>query len=423
MSPPPIYRNRRYMGVVHLGDVLDSRYHIFRKLGSGGQSTVWLARDSSKQERRYVTVKDFGADAGIHQDRVDQWLMRDQSPHSGAEFVESPSRGSFTVTGPNGSHSCKVLEPLGGSLSTILDEAYERRGELNECKPSQWKAQKGDGWLTAPAKTICWQVLSGLSFLHSRQIAHRDIRPTNVFTALQYDISSFHENEIQKSVWPTDDMQKEEEDDERNDEETTTMDEVESTITDAQERLRREQEAEEDRKWLENFDRRRQKYAEFEAIVDDKWETFGRGDPLALPHSEEWNIANLMGTRNDIEMLIRVDGKDPKPGEFQYTVRRTALQGQLDLSKPFRVILGDLDFVLPFPKSDKYTISTKHVYRPPEDLLDLKLTHKADIFSAGLLCWKVVMLDELVEMLSEGGPGYSRFRQLHDLARRLGPVP
>ncbi|CAI6079015.1 unnamed protein product [Clonostachys chloroleuca] len=58
MSPPPIYRNRRYTGEgtdnyrpggfhpVHLGDVLDGRYHIFRKLGSGGQSTVWLARDS-----------------------------------------------------------------------------------------------------------------------------------------------------------------------------------------------------------------------------------------------------------------------------------------------------------------------------------------------------------------------------------------
>jgi serine/threonine protein kinase len=290
-----------------------------------------------------------------------------------------------------------------------------RRGELNECKPAQWKAQKGDGWLTAPVKMICWQVLSRLSFLHSRQIAHRDIRPTNVFTALQYDLSSFHENEIQKSVWPTDDVQNEEEDDESNDEDDDDGeddddnddgdedddddggDDDESTISDPQERLRREQEEEKDRKWLEDFDRRRQKYAEFEAIVDSKWETFGRGDPLAVPHSEEWNTANLMGTRNDIEMLIRVDGKDPEPDELQYTVRRTALQSQLDLSKPFRVILGDLGCALPFSKCAKYTIGTEHVYRPPEDLLDLKLTYKADIFSAGFFCWKVAMLDELVE--------------------------
>jgi hypothetical protein len=59
----------------------------------------------------------------MHQDRVDQWLMQDQSPHPGVDFVESPSLGSFTVTGPHGSHYCKMLEPLGGSLGTILDVA------------------------------------------------------------------------------------------------------------------------------------------------------------------------------------------------------------------------------------------------------------------------------------------------------------
>ncbi|CAH0043565.1 unnamed protein product [Clonostachys solani] len=457
MSSPSIYRNRRYMGEgtrnyrpggfhpVHLGDVLDGRYHIFRKLGSGSQSTVWLARDSSKQERQYVALKIFEADAGMHQEKVDQWITQDQTPHPGVKFVESPSLGSFTVTGPNGRHYCKVLEPLGGSLSTVLDEAYERREELNECPPAQMKAQKGDGWLTAPAKTICWQVLSGLSFLHSRQVAHRDIRPTNVFTALQYDLSSMHENEIQKSVWATDDVQNEEEDDESNEEKDDNDDDDqdddddddddddgdddndesgdESTISDPEERLRREQEEEEDRKWLEGFQQRRQKYVEFEAIVNAKWETFGRGDPLAVPHSEEWNKANLIGTRNDIEMLIREDDKDPEPGELQYTVRRTALQEQLDLSKPFRVVLGDLGFAFPFAQCGKHPIATEHVYRPPEDLLDLEITYKADIFSAGLFCWKVVMLDELIQMLSGGGPGYTPSRQLHDLARRLGPIP
>ncbi|OKP14466.1 hypothetical protein PENSUB_14078 [Penicillium subrubescens] len=38
-----------------IGDVLHDRYHIVDKLGFGGYSTVWLARDSHLQ--RYVAVK------------------------------------------------------------------------------------------------------------------------------------------------------------------------------------------------------------------------------------------------------------------------------------------------------------------------------------------------------------------------------
>ncbi len=31
---------------VHLGDVLNGRYRVFRKLGAGSQATIWLARDT-----------------------------------------------------------------------------------------------------------------------------------------------------------------------------------------------------------------------------------------------------------------------------------------------------------------------------------------------------------------------------------------
>ncbi|VUC37590.1 unnamed protein product [Clonostachys rosea] len=430
---------------VHLGDVLNDRYHVFRKLGSGSQSTVWLARNgrhfvsqnfsnfsdeyilhcypfSSKQERLYVAIKVFEADTSSHQERIDQYLLRDQTPHSGADLIESLSLGSFTVTGPNGSHYCKVLEPLGGSLSTILDEAYDLRGSLNQGKPAQWKAQQGDDWQTAPAKRFCWQVPSGLSFLHSKKLAHRDTRPTNVFPVLQYDLNSMHENEIQKSVWPTDDKQDEDDDGESGDEEDEEDDEGEDGDDDEDDEDEDEEE-DEDENESDEMEKHRQAFLETEAIINARWQSFDQGDRLATPHSEEWTKANLIGTRADIELLVRKDDKDFGPRDLQYTVQMTPVPGGLDLNKPYRVILGDLGFAFPFSECEENPIATEHVYRPPEDLLGLKTTYKADIFSAGLFCLKIVMLDELIQMLNGGGPGYTQSRQIYDLVKRLGPIP
>ncbi|CAH0031367.1 unnamed protein product [Clonostachys rhizophaga] len=453
-----MYKNTRFMGEgpwpykpggfhpVHLGDVLDGRYQIFRKLGAGGQSTVWLARDSSKQERSYVAIKVHEAQGGKHQEKIDEYLRQDQTPHPGASYVES-SLGSFTVTGPNGTHYCKVMEPYGGSLTRVLNAAFDLRGTLNEGESWTWKAQKGDGWSTAVAKKICWQVLSGLSYLHSRELAHRDIRPTNVFTALQYDLSLLSENDIQESVWPADVKEEEEEeeeegeedddDDEDDDEEEEEYDEGDDESdddlpSDPEERQRQKEERrrqeeiadEEERRFLKEYYEYQEKAEEFRAAIDAKWESFGQGDRQAIPHSTEWNKANLTGTRDGIEVLIRQDGKEIKPGELQYTVRGTPLPGTLNLDKEFRVILGDLGFALPFNECSKSSIKTEPVYRPPEDLLGLEPTYKADIFSAGLLLWRVVMLDELIWLLtSTSMPGYTRCRQLYDLTRRLGPIP
>ena len=52
---------------------------------------------------------------------------------------------SFIVDGPNGCHFCKVVEPLGASLYSILQTVFERRCDLNE--PENWLgiAKEGDG--------------------------------------------------------------------------------------------------------------------------------------------------------------------------------------------------------------------------------------------------------------------------------------
>ena len=65
-------------------------------------------------------------------------------------------------------------------------------------------------------------------------------------------------------------------------------------------------------------------------------------------------------------------------------------------------------------------------FRPPELLVGVPATYKADIFSAGLLFWEVVMLRRLVEpRFSSDDPQriYTKNRRLRDLVQCLGPLP
>ena len=128
---------------MHLGDILNDRYHIFRKLGVGSQSTVWLACDSNTPTRRYVALKIFGALTGSSEVALNSILQ--PVSHPGKAHVEV-ALDSFIVKGINGEHFCKVLEPLGVCLRDVLDEAFEVRAGLN--KPESWMGRvlEGDRW-------------------------------------------------------------------------------------------------------------------------------------------------------------------------------------------------------------------------------------------------------------------------------------
>lgn len=61
----------------------------------------------------------------------------------------------FDIEGPNGIHSCLVLEMLGSSVSDLVEERF------------------ADGRLPGHiAKSVARQALMGLEGLHRRKIAH-----------------------------------------------------------------------------------------------------------------------------------------------------------------------------------------------------------------------------------------------------------
>ena len=85
---------------VQMGDELDGRYRLVDKLGYGGYSTIWLARDL--RMARYVAVKIITADTS---DSTHEASLIDALGNStcrpGGEILR-PLIDEFWVSGPNG---------------------------------------------------------------------------------------------------------------------------------------------------------------------------------------------------------------------------------------------------------------------------------------------------------------------------------
>lgn len=134
VSPTSSVEYRWIDGVEHLGlykpggyhpvainDLLHKRYRIVEKLGFGGYSTIWLARDEI--ENCYVAVK-VGISSTSLPQRERQILKALNVPESISQ--QSPADleaaavpiilDSFDVRGPNGTHPCYTVTPAQGDL-------------------------------------------------------------------------------------------------------------------------------------------------------------------------------------------------------------------------------------------------------------------------------------------------------------------
>lgn len=137
---------------IHLGDEFDGRYRIVHKLGHGGFSTVWLARDL--QSERYVAMKFITARSS--EDYQDFKIMQDLMRQEPSEMVFkdhfTPLLDHFWLDGPNGHHLCLVSLPLGPTVERAA----------------------GDGSRLYPyvARTVALESVRALARLHSQGICH-----------------------------------------------------------------------------------------------------------------------------------------------------------------------------------------------------------------------------------------------------------
>lgn len=111
---------------MQMGEVINDRYQITAKLGFGGRSTVWLARDlrtSTKCLSNYVSIKvtvTNDEDKEICDNELERLIhiTHANRGHSGYYAVRTLLEHYF-IHGPAGEHLCLVFEPLRDSLFTL----------------------------------------------------------------------------------------------------------------------------------------------------------------------------------------------------------------------------------------------------------------------------------------------------------------
>src|SRR4249919_4148777 len=138
-----------------IGTVLSGRYRLEAKLGSGGMSTVYLARDTTLY--RDVAVKVMHREMSEQEDQLERFRQEARA----VAKLSHPNVVSVIDAGEDGGHPYIVFEYVEGET---LKQRIAREGALD------------------PQEAIAYaiEVGRGLSVAHARNMVHRDIKPQNV---------------------------------------------------------------------------------------------------------------------------------------------------------------------------------------------------------------------------------------------------
>ncbi|GKZ81564.1 hypothetical protein AnigIFM56816_006085 [Aspergillus niger] len=162
---------------LEVGDDLDeSRYRLVDKLGYGGYSTIWLARDL--RQARYVAVKAITADASTSTPEPGLLCSLGSTPPRPGSEILPRLLDEFWIAGPNGRHRCIVTPPARMNLFDAKEASTFGLFRLNV------------------ARSIIAQLIRGVAFLHSQDIVHGDLHLGNILVQFPKVIDSFPTPEL-----------------------------------------------------------------------------------------------------------------------------------------------------------------------------------------------------------------------------------
>ena len=141
------------MAEVSEGSVVDNRYRVLRRIGSGGMADVWLAEDTHLQRQVALKVlhRRYLQDA--------EFVSRFQREAEHAAGLQHPNIVAVFDRGQDGDVNYIAMRYVEGStLKELIDRGLD---------PDQ-------------AVALVRQVLEGARFAHRNGIVHRDLKPQNV---------------------------------------------------------------------------------------------------------------------------------------------------------------------------------------------------------------------------------------------------
>src|SRR5918999_130407 len=138
-----------------IGTTLNGRYALESKLGSGGMSTVYLARDATLE--RWVAVKILHREISDQPDQLERFSRESRT----VAQLSHPNVVAVIDAGEDGGHPYIVFEYVEGEN---LKQRIKRLGPLD------------------PQEALAYaiEVARGLSVAHARKLVHRDVKPQNV---------------------------------------------------------------------------------------------------------------------------------------------------------------------------------------------------------------------------------------------------
>ncbi|KAI1019906.1 hypothetical protein LB504_009454 [Fusarium proliferatum] len=148
---------------IDVNDKLNQRYHIVDKLGQGGYSTIWLARD--QELNKYVAIKVGTADQVSKESDILLQLAENPTNQFSGRLI-TQVLDHFTLHGPNGTHSCIVTAPARCSIAEAI------------------KTSRQISFQPDVARALSAQLIMATAYVHQAGFVHGDIHLGNVLLQL-----------------------------------------------------------------------------------------------------------------------------------------------------------------------------------------------------------------------------------------------